>query len=144
MHRADLADVSQEITTNLQKILTQLTTKGGYKGQIVLVNYYSINSIDPSGTNDIKALNQIEQGAVAKFKTVRVANAFSLWANASKNTPDGVATTPAARVSRPTWSTRSAGYPWCERDLRHPPEPGRPGADRHRGRPGRAQVLIHR
>jgi lysophospholipase L1-like esterase len=80
--------VAQQIATNLQKILTQLTGKGGYHGQIVLVNYYSVNSIDPSGTSQVHLLNQLEKGVAANFSNVRVADAFKLWADASKNTPN--------------------------------------------------------
>ena len=89
----DLAAVIQEIQTNLNRILTQLTTKGGYQGQIVLVNYYSINMADAAdptgGTAQVKALNQVESSVASQFKNVRVANAFAEFAQASKNTPDG-------------------------------------------------------
>jgi lysophospholipase L1-like esterase len=81
------------IYTNLQKILTQLTGKAGYKGQIVLVNYYSINSVDPDGTQQVQALNAAEKSAASTFSNVRVANPFSLWAYASKYTSDGTTDT---------------------------------------------------
>lgn len=85
---ANLLAVIKQIQTNLTKILTQLTTKGRYHGQIVLVNYYSINVRDASGTGQVSALNQVEAGTAKQFKNVRIANAFNLFKNAAKNSPD--------------------------------------------------------
>ena len=104
----DLAAVIQEIQTNLTKILTQLTTKGGYHGQIVLVNYYSINVRDPSGTGQVKALNQVEAGVAQQFKNVRVANAFGQFAQASKNSPDPSGTADTCLAGLETFLTNPA------------------------------------
>jgi lysophospholipase L1-like esterase len=86
---SDLAAVIGQIQTNLNRILTKITTTGGYHGQIVLVNYYSINVIDPSGTGQVAALNQVEAGVAKQFSNVRIANAFTIFKNASKNTANG-------------------------------------------------------
>lgn len=108
------ADLTATVTTiygNLKTILTQLTQKAGYKGQIVLVNYYSINSVDPSGTAQVQALNAAEKGAASSFHNVRVANVFSLWAYASKYTPDG--STDTCKAGLENYLTDSEGNENC-------------------------------
>lgn len=73
--RATTNNTVATIGANLQKIPNQITKTAGYTGQIVLVNYYSINTIDPAGMLQVKQLNAFEKSAVSGFPTVRIATA---------------------------------------------------------------------
>lgn len=111
----NLTNTLQTIYANLKTILTQITKKAGYQGQIVLVNYYSINSADASdpngGTAQVAGLNAAEKGAASSFPTVKVANVFKQWAYASKFTPDG--TTDTCEAGLETYVTDNEGNETC-------------------------------
>jgi lysophospholipase L1-like esterase len=69
------------IKTNIATILKRIRATG-YTGQIVLVDYYSLNYSDSTLTGEIQILNSnIEQAA--KPYNVRVASAFNAFKNAT-------------------------------------------------------------
>jgi lysophospholipase L1-like esterase len=79
------AALAGRVQKRLNTILTALTNKGGYHGQLVLVNYYSINSASTDANDNSSLLNAAE-GAVAKnFKNVTIADSYSRFAQASLN-----------------------------------------------------------
>jgi lysophospholipase L1-like esterase len=77
-----LAGIKKRVTT----ILTRIRHNGHYKGQLVLVNYYSINSASNDANAQSQALDGTLKAASSKFD-VKVADAYSLWTKASKNAP---------------------------------------------------------
>jgi lysophospholipase L1-like esterase len=71
------------ISKNVGRIMKTIRGKAGYKGQIVLVNYYSTNYADAAATGQSKLLNSALVSAVKPFK-VEVANAFGAFRKAAR------------------------------------------------------------
>ena len=81
------AALAGRVQKRLNTILTAITNKGHYHGQLVLVNYYSINSASTDANDNSSLLNAAE-GAIAKnFKNVTIADSYSRFASASRNAP---------------------------------------------------------
>ena len=79
--------LAKRVAKRLTTILTALTTKAGYHGQLVLVNYYSVNSADSGANFNSTALNGAEALVAQNFKNVRIADAYARFASASRNAP---------------------------------------------------------
>jgi hypothetical protein len=76
------------IQSNIRTILSAIRQKAHYRGQIVIVNYYSLDYNSAFITNAVKALNQAQDTAGRPFR-VLIANGFgqfyqgSLYSGAS-------------------------------------------------------------
>ena len=70
------------ISKNATHIFKTIRTKGHYKGQIVLVNYYSTDYSDAAATGQSKLLNSALLAAAKPFN-VEVANSFGAFRKAS-------------------------------------------------------------
>jgi hypothetical protein len=57
-----LPDVLAEVQFNMQTILAQLRA-AGFRGVIVVVNYFSVDYADPVGTSLVELLNQVLSAA---------------------------------------------------------------------------------
>jgi lysophospholipase L1-like esterase len=73
----NLAKTLDTIHANLDKIFSKLRGTG-YKGQIVVVNYYSNNYADPQQTALVQGLNQVIDGT-AKPYDVKISSTLRLW-----------------------------------------------------------------
>jgi lysophospholipase L1-like esterase len=74
---AGLQQVLAEVAANLQEILSDLRATG-FKGIIVVVNYYSVDYSDPIETGFTAALNQALAASLAQTGTV-VADVFTAF-----------------------------------------------------------------
>lgn len=70
------------IGANVTTILRRVRSDAGYDGQLVIVNYYSLNYADPASTAASQALNQAMDTAAAPFD-VRVAEGFGAFQTAA-------------------------------------------------------------
>jgi len=82
---AQQATLAQRVINRLTTILNSIIKQGGYKGQLVLVNYYSVNSVSPTVTGQSQLLNNAEASVARNYSNVTIADAFTRFANASKN-----------------------------------------------------------
>ena len=64
------------VARNVRKILSSIRTKGRYKGQLAIVNYYSLDYTSAFITGIVKALNRTVDGAAKPFG-VAIANGFA-------------------------------------------------------------------
>jgi lysophospholipase L1-like esterase len=71
----ELAGLIGTVTENVKTILSTIRNKAHYGGQLAIVNYYSLNYSDQSGTAQIGLLNQAIDGAAKPFH-VEVADGF--------------------------------------------------------------------
>lgn len=78
---AGLQQVLEEVAVNLETILSDLRATG-FKGIIVVVNYYSLDYADPNETAIVAALDQTLAAASAQPETV-VANVFTAFQTAA-------------------------------------------------------------
>lgn len=85
---AALQGTVNTIQSNIRTILSAIRQKAHYRGQIVIVNYYSLDYNSAFITNAVKALNQAQDTAGRPFR-VLIANGFgqfyqgSLYSGAS-------------------------------------------------------------
>lgn len=77
---SELLGVLSAVSTNYKTILGKI--RAVYKGQIVIVNYYSLNFSDATQTGQVTALNQAIDNA-AKPYTVRIADGFGYFKKAA-------------------------------------------------------------
>ena len=80
-----LAVLAGKVIKRLTVILNRIIVKGGYKGQFVLVNYYSVNSASPAANQQSQLLNNAEASVASKFSSVTIANAYGTYRSASRN-----------------------------------------------------------
>ena len=78
-----LAAIGKHVGTILKRLRGT-----GYKGQLVIVNYYSINSASGDANANSLAVNAAVKNAGAPYN-VTIADAYALYAKASKNDPAG-------------------------------------------------------
>ncbi|HEY2271511.1 MAG TPA: SGNH/GDSL hydrolase family protein [Jatrophihabitantaceae bacterium] len=83
----ELAEALAAVQKRLTRILNNIKNKGGYSGQLVLVNYYSVNSASEQQNELSHELNLAELQVAGNYSNVTVADAFSQYASASKNAP---------------------------------------------------------
>ncbi|HEU5267346.1 MAG TPA: SGNH/GDSL hydrolase family protein [Jatrophihabitans sp.] len=79
---SELPAVLAQISANVATILGRIRHDAGYDGQIVIVNYYSLNYADPSSTAGAQALNQAMDTAAAPFD-VQIADGFAAFQQAA-------------------------------------------------------------
>jgi lysophospholipase L1-like esterase len=80
---ADLNGVAARISQNLKTILSRVRTRAGYKGQLVVVNYYSLNYTSPLVNGLLGLINRTVDRAARPFH-VEVADGFSIFRAASQ------------------------------------------------------------
>jgi lysophospholipase L1-like esterase len=78
----ELAAVLAKVEKNVTKILKGIRTDAGYTGQIVIVNYYSVNYNVALDNEDSQAINQAVDGSATPFH-VKFANGYAAFRNAS-------------------------------------------------------------
>jgi lysophospholipase L1-like esterase len=84
-HCQNLSEQAQVISTvagNVNTILSTLRKKDKYKGQLVIVNYYSLDYANSLDNLQSAAINQAVDRAAAPYK-VKVADGFAEWENAA-------------------------------------------------------------
>jgi len=79
--------LAKRVQKRLNYILTALTTKAGYHGQLVLVNYYSVNSASQDANTNSQLLNGAEGQVASRFKNVTIADSYARFASGSRNAP---------------------------------------------------------
>jgi lysophospholipase L1-like esterase len=79
------AVLAGRVQKRLNTILTAITNKGGYHGQLVLVNYYSVNNASQDANDNSNLLNLAEAAIAKNFKNVTIADSYSRFASASRN-----------------------------------------------------------
>jgi lysophospholipase L1-like esterase len=79
---SELSTVLSTITKNVHTILSTVRTKDHYNGQLVIVDYYSLNYTNALDNGESQALNSA-MAAGAKGFHVRFANAYNSFATAS-------------------------------------------------------------
>lgn len=72
---AALQGTLKTVQTNVGRILSTIRQKARYQGQIVIVNYYSLDYNSAFITNTVNALNSAVDGAAKPFR-VLIANGF--------------------------------------------------------------------
>jgi lysophospholipase L1-like esterase len=70
------------ITSNITKILSAIRNKAHYKGQIVVLDYYSLSYANPVVANQSQLLNGIETSAARPFH-VKTADGYGAFQTAS-------------------------------------------------------------
>jgi lysophospholipase L1-like esterase len=76
------AAVGGAITTNIAKILSGIRNQAHYKGQIVVLDYYSLNYANPVVAHQSLQLDGVENGAAKAFR-VKFADGFGAFGAAS-------------------------------------------------------------
>ena len=79
------AALAAKVERRLNTILSAITKKGGYHGQLVLVNYYSINSASTDANDNSQLLNAAEASVAKNYKNVTIADSYPRFAQASLN-----------------------------------------------------------
>jgi lysophospholipase L1-like esterase len=79
---SEQGQVIGEVAGNVRTILSTLRNKDRYRGQLVIVNYYSLDYANSLDNLQSAAINQAVDNAAAPYK-VRVANGFAEWENAA-------------------------------------------------------------
>lgn len=75
---SELPSVLHQISSNVADILAAVRTQAGYTGQIVIVNYYSLDYSSPTADASSQALNGAMDRA-AKPYSVRIADGYGVW-----------------------------------------------------------------
>ncbi len=81
------AALAGRVEKRLTTILNALKDKAGYKGQLVLVNYYSVNNASSDANDNSNLLNLAEASVARKFSNVTIADSYARFASASRNAP---------------------------------------------------------
>jgi lysophospholipase L1-like esterase len=80
--RAEQQHALHVIAKNVRTILSTIRTKAAYTGQLVIVNYYSVDYASPVADAESNELNRTDDTAAKPFH-VRIANAYRTFARAS-------------------------------------------------------------
>jgi lysophospholipase L1-like esterase len=80
---SEIGALQKKLTNNLNKIFRALRKGSGYRGQLVLVSYYSTNYSNGLATLESQAVNSAEATAAKKYG-VRIANGFSQFKQAAR------------------------------------------------------------
>ncbi len=76
------AAVSRRVTANIKSILTAIRRTAHYRGQLAIVNGYSLNYASPASNAQSRLLNQVQDSAARSFHVV-IANGFGEWRTAA-------------------------------------------------------------
>jgi lysophospholipase L1-like esterase len=79
---SELPAVLNQISTDVTHILTAIRRDGHYNGQLVILNYYSLNYSDPVANAGAQALNQAMDLAAAPFRA-SIADGYGLFQTAA-------------------------------------------------------------
>jgi lysophospholipase L1-like esterase len=79
---SELPGVLTKISANVKTILSQIRGAGGYRHQIVIVNYYSTDYTDPVQNAQSQALNQAMDSAAKPFH-VAIADGYGTFQRAA-------------------------------------------------------------
>jgi lysophospholipase L1-like esterase len=79
---SEFPNLLQSIARNISTILGRIRHEAHYPGQLVLVNYYSLNYADPVLTGEVEALNDAIDAAAQPFD-VDVADGFGAFKQAT-------------------------------------------------------------
>ena len=102
---SELSAVLAKITKHATRIVRNIRNKGGYSGQLILVNYYSVQSASNDANAQSLAVNAALNQAITG-ENVTVADAYNQYAKASKNAP-GNDTCTAGLLTFQTVSTQN-------------------------------------
>jgi lysophospholipase L1-like esterase len=80
--RAEQNAVFTKIATNVRRILSAVRNQAGYRGQLAIVNYYSLNYTSAFITNASLGLNRAMDGAAKPFH-VEIADSFGEFKTAA-------------------------------------------------------------
>ena len=80
---SELAKTLAKVKANIRKILSAIRNQAGYRGQLVIVNYYSTNYTSAFVTGAVRKLNQAQDAAAKPFG-IAVADGFGLFQKASQ------------------------------------------------------------
>ena len=101
-----------KVAGNVKKILSAVRKKAGYRGQIVLMRYYSLKYGNDPFATVVQGLNAAAAKAAKPYR-VRVADGYGEWRNATRNSGDDSCTAglltqldgdPAKCGVHPSWS----------------------------------------
>jgi lysophospholipase L1-like esterase len=81
---AERTAVLRRITHNVHRILAAIRNKAHYRGRLVIVNYYSLNSASAAVTGFSKALNAAQDAGAAPFH-VTFANGYGEFQRATQD-----------------------------------------------------------
>ena len=109
------AAVAKRVTANIESILSAIRKTAHYRGQLAIVNYYSLNYASPATNAQSQLLNQVQDAAAKPFHVV-IANGFGEWRTAT------------ARFAGNSLRGGAADAARHARQVRNPPELRRPGA----------------
>jgi lysophospholipase L1-like esterase len=73
-----------KLRANVRKIVSSIRRKARYRGQIVLMRYYSLNYSAPAFTSVVEKINKTAYDAAKPYR-VRVADGFGEWRAATRN-----------------------------------------------------------
>jgi lysophospholipase L1-like esterase len=83
---SELSAVLGAIGKHVGRIVRNIRNKAGYSGQLVVVNYYSVQSASNDANAQSLAINSALQGATSQYD-VTIADAYTQFTKASKNAP---------------------------------------------------------
>jgi lysophospholipase L1-like esterase len=83
--------VAATVTKNIHTILSAIRTKAGYTGQLVIVNYYSLNYASPLDNAQSQNLNKVQDAAAKPFG-VKIADGYGELQTASAHSGDNTCT----------------------------------------------------
>jgi lysophospholipase L1-like esterase len=83
--------VAATATKNIHTILSAIRTKAGYTGQLVIVNYYSLNYASPLDNAQSQNLNKVQDAAAKPFG-VKIADGYGELQAASAHSGDNTCT----------------------------------------------------
>jgi lysophospholipase L1-like esterase len=79
------------VTKNVHTILSAIRNKAGYTGQVVIVNYYSLNYSSPADNAQSQLLNKVQNAAAQPFG-VKIADGYGELQAASAHSGDNTCT----------------------------------------------------
>ena len=87
------------VTKNIHTILSSIRDKAHYRGQIVIVNYYSLNYASPAISAQSQLLNKVQDAAAKPFH-VRIADGYGEFQAAAAHSGAGGDTCKAGLITR--------------------------------------------
>jgi lysophospholipase L1-like esterase len=88
---SELQATYAKVAGNVKKILTAVRKKAGYRGQIVLMRYYSLKYGNDAFATVVQGLNDAAYKAAKPYR-VRVADGYGEWRKATRNSGDDACT----------------------------------------------------
>ena len=80
--------VAATVTKNIHTILSSMRDKAHYRGQLVIVNYYSLNYTSPLVSAQSQLLNRVQDAAAKPFG-VKIADGYGLFETAAAHSGGG-------------------------------------------------------